>query len=315
MVHGAPPCRTFSRARKVDKFCETRVFRTSEQPQGTGDVPEVVQANEVATKFARLRRAQHRAGGWFSLENPESSYMWELPSVASLVRIPGVTLQSGDQCMLGGMYRKPTSWLTNAPWMKVVAERCPGPPDHPVHESLTGFVYDTDGKRHWATELAAAYPESLCNILAIEFFKAVKAMPKRGRHLHHEFTSSGRFSQINEETKRQIRERENADCLGGLRNPHRARVKVPGWVDVGKRLNRIVDVAIDKHETELVSWLGTWGHEDAGPVPDDILTELRCELCREFEVTTPPPRLGCLGSCSEPCSTLLVILRWRCRVG
>ena len=34
-LHGAPPCKTFSKARRTDRHGRARVYRTGAQPQGT----------------------------------------------------------------------------------------------------------------------------------------------------------------------------------------------------------------------------------------------------------------------------------------
>ena len=61
----------------------------------------VVEANTLATRSARFARAQVRAGQYFSIENPENSFLWLLPSYVQLQRLSGVFLMKGDQCPFG----------------------------------------------------------------------------------------------------------------------------------------------------------------------------------------------------------------------
>ena len=47
---------------------------------------EVREANEIVRRFAKICRAQVRAGGYWSLENPAKSYIWDHVSVQRLMR-------------------------------------------------------------------------------------------------------------------------------------------------------------------------------------------------------------------------------------
>ena len=127
-LHGAPPCETFSRARRTDAHARSRILRFDEIPEGFESKSQIVNgANLLASRKARLARSIYTAGGWFSIENLEASLMWEFSPLVSLVSLPGVSLFTGDQCALGGCggcYTKPTGWLSNAPWLNVVCERC-----------------------------------------------------------------------------------------------------------------------------------------------------------------------------------------------
>ena len=77
-LHGAPPCKTFSRARRSDKLARARVLRSDEVPEGFEPKPLIVkEANLLASRMARLARCIYKAGGWFSIENPEASLMWK----------------------------------------------------------------------------------------------------------------------------------------------------------------------------------------------------------------------------------------------
>eukprot|EP00969_Alexandrium_andersonii_P163665 7233994-Alexandrium_andersonii.AAC.1 len=112
--------------------------------------------------MARLARAQRRAGGWFTIENPEDSFLRLLSPVKALRALLGVA-SGGRSVRAGGLFRKPTGWPTNAKWMDVAERRCP--PDHPKHDALVGFVTTR-------AELAAEYPEGLCDALAAQYVEA-----------------------------------------------------------------------------------------------------------------------------------------------
>ena len=135
-----------------------RVLCTDRYPQG---IPprskEVLDANLLAHRMAALAYDQYRTGGWFTIENPEKSFIWSLRCMQRLAGLEGVSLLCGDQCCLGSEFIKPTGWLTNAAWMGVVVQRCPGEPTHPPHTPLRGRVVNHLGNEVWLTSLAAEY--------------------------------------------------------------------------------------------------------------------------------------------------------------
>ena len=117
-----------------------------------------------------------RAGGWFTLEDPEHSLLWKMPGVIKLEGLPNVKRYSGDQCRLGAPWVKPTSWLSNAPWMEVVQVR--RGPGCPQHQPLRGTTLDDKGRKVSRTTLAATYPRTLCRTLARAYAEALEARPK-----------------------------------------------------------------------------------------------------------------------------------------
>ena len=149
------------------------------------------------------------------------------------------------------MYKKDTSWATNAPWAEVLVARCPGPPECGPHPTLQGFAYDNEGKRHWAAELAVEYPEGLCDTLVEAYAKGLDAEPNRTLPSPVTYGLEGKSGGIEAETRKQARERENALCLGGLRNPHLTREKYPGWSSVGDGLAATLDRFAREHHQEL----------------------------------------------------------------
>ena len=167
-VHGGPPCKTFSRARRSDRHGTARTLRSVQFPAGLPHVrdPRVRDANELAKRMCKLARVVHRVGGFWSIENPEQSLMWLLPALVSLKGLRGVRFIVGDQCCHGFLYRKPTGWLTNAEFLEVFRCRCPGEPQHPRHPALEGWAVAPDGRERWLTEFAAEYPEDVCDVAA-----------------------------------------------------------------------------------------------------------------------------------------------------
>ena len=154
-LHAAPPCKTFSRARRHDRHGKVDALRTQARPEGIDTSPDVSMANLLAKRTAALARETYKVGGYFSIENPFDSFIWDLRDFKGLIDLDGVSKVYLDMCMHGSPHKKPTGIVTNAPW--IVEIKCDG--SH-KHVPLEGKVVDCiTGKRVWYTELAAECPE------------------------------------------------------------------------------------------------------------------------------------------------------------
>ena len=116
-VHLAPPCRTYSQARR-----RAKVLRTAAHPEGHGDDPDLAEANELAKITFAF------AEPLFSVENPLSPLIWRLPAAERVARMRGVRMLEFEQCAYGGQHRKATGVLTNASWLPGL--RCKNSPEH-----------------------------------------------------------------------------------------------------------------------------------------------------------------------------------------
>ena len=101
---------------------------------------------------------------------------------------------------------KPTGWLTNADFLRVLERRCPGYPKHPRHPPLQGRALGLNGKECWLTSLAAEYPQGLCEEIAKEY-QHVAALPIERTGLISMW-AGGRFDPCRS-TKRVARNAEN----------------------------------------------------------------------------------------------------------
>jgi hypothetical protein len=168
-VHGAPPCKTFSRARRSDQFASAKILRTEDRPQGFGSEAADV-ANKLALRMLEIAKGQMARGEFFSIENPLSSLLWKLKQYVKLAAEKDVRLVRVHQCMAGSMHKKETGVLTNAPWLADLLCDINSRPHH--HVPLIGLVEDfreEDSKQVFYTELASEYPEGLCNLWAESF--------------------------------------------------------------------------------------------------------------------------------------------------
>ena len=71
-IHLAPPCSTFSRARRNDIHGTCKTLRTEEDVYGFGD-EAAEEANSLAKRTFALAELQYKRGGFFSVENPWDS--------------------------------------------------------------------------------------------------------------------------------------------------------------------------------------------------------------------------------------------------
>ena len=80
-----------------------------------------------------------KTGEFFSIENPEHSFIWHIKQFLDLLQMDGVHEIVGDQCCFGAASVKPTRWRTNEPWLHHLARRCPGEPHHPTRRTLREY--------------------------------------------------------------------------------------------------------------------------------------------------------------------------------
>ena len=113
----APPCHTFTKARRSDQFGKVRIMRTKEAPEGKLYDQAAQDANLLANRCAALATEQGKNNRYFSIENPKKSFIWELKLLKRAEKLEGVSIVHIDQCAYGSPHKKPTTILTNAPWI------------------------------------------------------------------------------------------------------------------------------------------------------------------------------------------------------
>jgi hypothetical protein len=247
-IHGAPPCSTFSRARRSDHHGSCRVLRTEDAVYGFGD-PDAEEANTLAIRMFALAEQQHHKGRFFSIENPWESLMWSLKEAQRVEKLPGVVRCFINQCAYGSPFKKDTAILTNAPWLIGKERVCADVAPH-KHVPLVGRVWSyAENKEIWYTAEAAEYPSGMCEVFTNDFaswfrqnsmgnMTRVGAADGSDPTDDPEYVRVGRFgnclckADLVHETrvprnavelsKREHREAENKACIGGMRSPHRA---------------------------------------------------------------------------------------------
>lgn len=157
--HMAPPCRTYTRARRSDEHGVVKVLRSDTKPEGWGD-PEAEEANKIVARMILLVLRLTERGSTWSIENPWDSFIWMLKCMARLFRIPGAELVLLHQCPYGAVTQKATGILTTSSWMKKVCALCHEVGAHyHLKGGLVGMTWSyLEDKFVWRTSLAAEYP-------------------------------------------------------------------------------------------------------------------------------------------------------------
>ena len=192
-------------------------------------------------------------GKYLSVENPEGSFIWELKAFKRLAKRPGVELVILHQCAYGGPYRKPTAVLTNAPWLKM-GRKCEEAPSH-THTPLVGRVWSYKLEEVWLTSEAAEYPAGLCEAWAEQWLGWLKNQQSQGTQIEPHASKKPRFQNkiVREElydlggqqpSKKQVRENENQNCIGGMRNPRHAIERMHKWQAWGQVAREALDEAL-----------------------------------------------------------------------
>jgi len=199
-IHFGMPCSSFSLLQNLNKGT-----RTSLRPEGDGSLDRERLGNRLADAVCLLCRAQHEIGGYFSIENPRSSFLWKYAPVRDLFQFCGSV--SFDQCMYGLVppnlmfppkptatsnststvrqphsnssvcerIKKPTLLLTNLKALDVLERRCDK--SH-QHVACMGSVKTALGWRSVAKE-AGAYPLSLCKPWAAAVARSCRDQERR----------------------------------------------------------------------------------------------------------------------------------------
>ena len=88
-----------------------------------------------------------------------------------------------------------------------------------------------------------------------------------------------------QKSHRVVREEENEEATGGLRNAARSVSKVPGWNTVGTKISGILLALVDEHQVELSKVLDNLGNKtEACLVPEALCCKLRERLCSMLEL-------------------------------
>ena len=304
-LHVAIPCRSFTRARRVDAHGVVATVRSDERPEGWGH-PVAEEGNRHLEAIEVIVMEAARAGCSTSIENPWDSFLWETAKMKRLTRRLHLTPVYLEQCAYGGMSRKPTRILTDAEWMKTVQLTCGQVRPH-CHSKLEGKVWDpvTEGMV-WKTSKAAEYPSGLCRAWATALKDHLEAKPiilqkktfeKVGAHQHVLVRADLKRRSLTgpvgtqpsaedgpKKTKlltfKERREAENERSIGGLRNPRAAVSRNSHLRTTGMRLRKVLDTALTSRALQDFQQRPT-----ESPFSSEAMTQIREALALEFNTT------------------------------
>ena len=130
-----------------------------------------------------LYKEQYDAGLYFLHEHPLGANSWRLRGSKRLLGLPGVRRHSGDQCQYGAKVRKgklkgspirkPSGFMTNAPWLGAeLSRRCRGPDPRRCTTSGKAWHAPCNG---CVAKQAATFPRGLCRAIIRGAEKQLKA--------------------------------------------------------------------------------------------------------------------------------------------
>lgn len=137
-------------------------------PQGDGSLLREVIGNKILNRTLKLISILEKAGNYWTLENPRSSYVWLMPGIAEKLENPNYREAIMHQCAYGlrlkgtdgtyGPCKKHTRFFGNLPGLETLEKYCKCRQPH-VH--AVGGVRTSRG---WMrrSELAGHYPQALC---------------------------------------------------------------------------------------------------------------------------------------------------------
>ena len=298
-AHFAPPCKTLTRSRRTDEHGTVPVLRNDSNPEGWGN-QQTEDANRIVSRMVMMILRLMTRRRTFSVENPWTSFLWLLKVMQKIIRKTDVSLIQLHQCCYGAVTPKPTGILTNASWMKTVNGLCWEQRKHyHLKGGLVGKAWDyVTNQWVWRTSLAAEYPcgltvawtKSLLSWLGSNdggqwMDERVHTLVGRWRNTLTLRDNVKENSESMDETAMQKRERENHECVGGLRNPRAAVKRSSKLRATGSRIRSVIDEWLTD---EVVSQLNT---DIQAGISDEQVLKLRQCLEMEFGCSTSD---GCL---------------------
>lgn len=298
--HFAPPCRTLTEARRDDEHGCVKQLRSFSHPEGWGD-EDTILANKIIERMVMLCLILHNRGRTFSIENPFGSFLWLMKVMLKLMRLGSAELVLLHQCCYGALTVKPTGILTTSPWVKKVRALC-----HEVraHRHLRGGLA---GKTWsyleecvvWRSSLAAEYPCGLCVAWARALKEWLAADSGKLWMAQNSYILTGQWRNVLvrkdygfEETatkvasKKETREQENSQAIGGLRCARRSVARSSSLRQVG----RIIRSVLDSCRSEEV--LSKWESNITQGFPKEYVDMVRNKLCHEFGADPTPSSTG-----------------------
>lgn len=152
-IHFGTPCTVFSAARH-----NISNIRRAKHKEAIG----VALACFTASCIQLLLRCD----GYFSLENPLTSKLWQFPLIEPLFRLKRCIFIRWDMCMYGAPHKKPTALLTNLGALAVLGRQCDHSHQHIQLRGSETVLVDGKTTTQSKTKRAGEYPLELCKAWA-----------------------------------------------------------------------------------------------------------------------------------------------------
>ena len=161
-VHFGIPCSSWSSLQRMNGGS-----RRKHLPQGSGLLSKEIRGNDQADFVVRACRLLLSMGGYFSIENPAYSYLWDYQPMQDLLSDPSCFDVFFHQCMWGlqppapkknEFLKKATKLRTNLSTLTSLARVCDGNHEHCW---VLGSRVE-HGVRISVAKAAGAYPADLC---------------------------------------------------------------------------------------------------------------------------------------------------------
>ena len=168
-IHFGTPCSSFSQARKDDGGpppLRSAEFVTGLRGLSQRDQEKVELGNSLLALSVELIYHCHRYGVKWSLENPATSFMWDMPNMRQLQNALKPSFVTFDMCRFGSSHLKPTT-IWSSFCLQALALRCDKAVRPHEHVPLHGTIV-INGKKTFKTRLAQVYPSQLCDLWAQE---------------------------------------------------------------------------------------------------------------------------------------------------
>ena len=258
----ATPCETLSPLRETPPG--PRPLRSMERPEGLlkeelskSEWEQLRDGNNLIKLSANVMYAQLRNNRPFWLENPEHGDdkvdLWKLSWIRAVIEKDNrVKKTKFDQCRLGAEVTKPTIIADHGLDLKDLAglkcnhpskewRRADGSSYRSPHESLVQrWRQNEQGSRERASKKLGEYTAALSEVIA----KAMGGVDlPRPRNLAKKDAEEKKywlpaavdfFGPEMEDKVQKLRDIENEQAIGGMRNPSKSLLKIPKAVNVGK---------------------------------------------------------------------------------
>jgi hypothetical protein len=175
-IHFGVPCTSWSIWQRMNP----NSTRSTAQPAGEDPNEKELAANRLVETIVELCWEVEAAGGFWTIENPDTSLLWAFGPVSGL--IAGKPSARFDQCMYGlevggARIRKSTRVVGNFETIQLLSAACSR--DHP-HRRCAGKVRTDHG---WVnvSQLAGAYPADLCSRWIAAYLQTFCSRARTGR--------------------------------------------------------------------------------------------------------------------------------------